>query len=127
MGGLPEGCVEYAAYMDAEPADAAEAEELAEWLFRRRVCPVLDGVDTQLLGVQVLRDEVLRALQRFPASLEDNQRALQELNLFPKGRDTASQTSQRRKALITGVKVQEQKILNRTAFILLQRKQELSQ
>ena len=53
MGALPGGAVEYAAFMDAEAADAAEASELADWLFGKRQFPRLDGVDTELLGCEV--------------------------------------------------------------------------
>ena len=53
MGALPGGIVAYAAYMDAEPSDAAEAAELADWLFGRQQFPKLDGVDTELLGCEV--------------------------------------------------------------------------
>ena len=53
MQGLPQGVIQYAAYMDAEPADAAEAAELADWLFGRGQFPKLDGVDMELLGCEV--------------------------------------------------------------------------
>lgn len=46
--------MEYAAYMDAEPADANEAHELADWLFGRQQFPKLDGVDTEVLGAEVI-------------------------------------------------------------------------
>lgn len=53
MRALPGGAVEFAAFMDAEPADSAETAELADWLFGRRQFPKLDGVDTELLGCEV--------------------------------------------------------------------------
>ena len=53
MGALPQGALQYAAFMDAEPADAAEVAELAGWLFGKGQFPVLDGVDTELLGIEV--------------------------------------------------------------------------
>ena len=53
MGALPQGALQFAAFMDAEPADAAEVAELAGWLFGKGQFPVLDGVDTELLGIEV--------------------------------------------------------------------------
>ena len=53
MSGFPRGVVEYAAFLDAEPADAAEVAELADWLFGRGQFPKLDGVDMELLGCEV--------------------------------------------------------------------------
>ena len=53
MGALPQGALQFAAFMDAEPADAAEVTELAGWLFGKGLFPVLDGVDTELLGDEV--------------------------------------------------------------------------
>lgn len=53
MGGLPQGALQFAAYKDAEPSDATEAAELAGWLFDRGQFPRLDGVDTEVLGIEV--------------------------------------------------------------------------
>jgi len=53
MNGAPAGALQYAAYSDAAPSDAAESLELAEWLFGRGQFPKLDDVDMQLLGAEV--------------------------------------------------------------------------
>ena len=53
MGALPQGIVQFAALKDAEPEEPSEIAELAQWLFGRGQFPVLDGVDTQLLGIEV--------------------------------------------------------------------------
>lgn len=62
MNGFPRGTVEYAAFMDAEPADAAEVSELADWLFGRGQFPKLDGVDMELLGCEVREYEYLPSI-----------------------------------------------------------------
>lgn len=74
MGALPGGAVEYAAFMDAEPADAAETKELADWLFGRRQFPKLDGVDTELLGCEVGIGEtkLFTAIEKFAPNLQDS-------------------------------------------------------
>lgn len=53
MSGLPQGVLQFAALKDAEPEEPSEIAELAEWLFGRGQFPVLDGVDTELLGIEV--------------------------------------------------------------------------
>lgn len=53
MGALPTGVLQYAAFVEAVPGDAVEAAELADWLFDRGQFPRLDGVDTELLGIEV--------------------------------------------------------------------------
>jgi hypothetical protein len=58
--------------------------------------------------------------------MEAHQRSLTALKKFPTAGDSASLTAQNRKALITGVKLQEQKVLQRTSFILQQQIKELS-
>ena len=140
MGALPGGAVEYAAFMDAEPSDGAEAAELAEWLFGRRQFPKLDGVDMELLGcevylrrtgrgsnaLQVLREACKSASKAYPESMEAHQRSLKALQQYPARGDSASLSSQNRKALVTAVKLQEQKILQRTLFSLQQRIKQIS-
>lgn len=76
--------------------------------------------------MQVLLEEVKTALANFPESMEDSQRLLEQLASFPSDRDSSASTPQARKALITAVKLQEQKILHRTLFILQQQKKKLS-
>lgn len=75
---------------------------------------------------QALRDACKAALKDFPESMEAHQRSLAALKQFPATGDSASLTSQNRKALITGVKLQEQKVLQRNSFILQQQIKQLS-
>jgi hypothetical protein len=53
MSGAPAGALQYAAFSDAAPSDAAETLELADWLFGRGQFPKLDDVDMELLGAEV--------------------------------------------------------------------------
>lgn len=78
------------------------------------------------MPLQVLRDACKAALREFPESMEAHQRSLAALKRFPATGDSASLSSQNRKALITGVKLQEQKVLQRNSFILQQQIKELS-
>lgn len=126
MSGAPGGALQYAAFSDAAPSDPSETLELAEWLFGKGQFPRLDDVDTELLGAEVLRDACKAALREFPESMEAHQRSLAALKRFPATGDSASLSSQNRKALITGVKLQEQKVLQRNSFILQQQIKELS-
>lgn len=48
IDGFPDSMLLHLAFAAARPADAAEAEELADWLFDRGEMPVLDGADTQV-------------------------------------------------------------------------------
>ena len=76
--------------------------------------------------LQVLRDVCKAAVKGYPETMEAHQRSLKALQQYPARGDSASLSSQNRKALITAVKLQEQKTLQRTLFSLQQRIKEIS-
>ena len=53
MSGYPNGMLQYAAFIEAELDEPAELQDLAEWLFKKGKFPGADGVDTELLGMEV--------------------------------------------------------------------------
>lgn len=81
---------------------------------------------SKLAALQVLRDACKAAVKGFPETMEAHQRSLNALQKYPARGDSAAMSSQNRKALITRVKLQEQKILQRCIFTLTQRIKELS-
>ena len=87
---------------------------------------VIAGCDCKLFLMQVLRDVCKAAVKQFPESMDAHQRSLKALQQYPARGDSASLSSQNRKALIIGVKLQEQKVLQRTIFTLQQRIKTLS-
>ena len=49
----PSGVVQYAAFLESEVESTSELGELGQWLFGKSKFPLVDGVDTELLGLEV--------------------------------------------------------------------------
>ncbi|KAG2500913.1 hypothetical protein HYH03_001672, partial [Edaphochlamys debaryana] len=70
---LPEGLLQYLAFVEARPKVAAETSELASLLFGQGVFPLLDGADTLEAALRSLGGRCGAALKAYPTSLEVDQ------------------------------------------------------
>ncbi|KAK9792693.1 hypothetical protein WJX73_002523 [Symbiochloris irregularis] len=76
LSGLPSGFIQYAAFVEAQPSNPTEVQQLADYLFGQGSFPTLDGVNTELLGIEVALDECRKALKGYPTTLEASQEQL---------------------------------------------------
>ena len=126
---LPDGLLQYAAFVAAAPGRSDEIPVLGEYLFKHRQFPLLDKVDCKLIGVNYVLSICRAALMSYKRTLEADREQLEALQARLKEFDDivstegGSQVTQIQREVAAAVlRVRERQVLNRTIFILQQTK-----
>ena len=126
---LPDGLLQYAAFVAAAPGRSDEIPLLGEYLFKHRQFPLLDKVDCKLIAINYVLTICRAALMSYKRSLEADREYLESLQTRLKefsdivSTDTGVQVTQIQREVAAAVlRVRERQILSRTVFILQQAK-----
>lgn len=129
LSALPDGLLQYAAFVAATPGRSDEVPVLGEYLFKQKQFPVLDKVDCKLIGLNFVLSLCRAGLTSYKRSLEEDRQNLEALQKrlteFDDivGTETGVQVTQiQREVAATVLRVRERQVLNRTVFILQQAK-----
>ena len=129
VNALPDGLLEYAAFIAATPGRSDEIPVLAEYLIGKRQFPLLDKVDCRALGVNYVLTMCRTAMLGYKKSMEadkefiETQRTLLQDSTFDTENSSGSQVAQIERSIAAAVlRVRERQILHRTVFILKQSK-----
>ena len=126
---LPDGLLQYAAFVAATPGRSDEISILAEYLFEHKQCPLLDMVDSKLIVINFVLTACRAALMGYKRTLEADrehldalQKQLKEFGEVVSTEAGVQITQIQREVAAAVLRVRERQILNRTIFILQQTK-----
>ena len=126
---LPDGLLQYAAFVAAAPGRSDEIPVLAEYLFEHKQFPLLDRVDCKLIGINFVLTACRAAMMSYKRTLEADREHLDALQKQLKEFDDIVSTEAgvqitqiQRQVAAAVLRVRERQILNRTIFILQQTK-----
>ena len=129
VNALPDGMLEYAAFIAATPGRSDEIPVLAEYLFGKRQFPLLDKVDCRILGIDLVLTVCRTAVSGYKHKAEedrqfiDTQRTRLQDSSFDVQCSSGSQVAQIERSIAAAVlRVRERQILHRTVFVLKQAK-----
>ncbi|KAL0034373.1 hypothetical protein WJX77_011688 [Trebouxia sp. C0004] len=129
VNALPDGLLEYAAFIAATPGRSDEIPILAEYLFGKHQFPLLDKVDCRILGVNYVLTVCRTAMLGYKKTMEvdkeyiETQRKRLQDSTFDTEDSSGSQVAQIERSIAAAVlRVRERQILHRTTFILKQSK-----
>lgn len=129
VNALPDGLLEFAAFIAATPGKSDEVPILAEYLFSKRQFPLLDKVDCRILGTNYVLTACRTAMLGYKKTMEadreyiDAQRTRLQDSSFSVEDDTGSQVAQIERSIAAAMlRVRERQILLRTTFVLQQTK-----
>jgi hypothetical protein len=128
MGAVPRGLLEFAALACGECGSEEEVERRCELLFSGEGGGGGEGVlegGERCAALQWVVKRCQVALSGYAASMEDNKAELEELLGGVNGRERARGEEEARRADVLRVIIFEQKVLNRTAFLLTQQIRQL--
>jgi hypothetical protein len=129
VNALPDGLLEYAAFIAATPGRSDEIPVLAEYLFGKHQFPLLDKVDCRILGINYVLTVCRTAMLGYKKTMEvdkeyiETQRTRLQDSTFDTEDSSGSQVAQIQRSIAAAVlRVRERQILHRTTFILKQSK-----
>ena len=129
VNALPDGLLEFAAFIAATPGKSDEVPILAEYLFSKRQFPLLDKVDCRILGTNYVLTACRMAMLGYKKTMEadreyiDAQRTRLQDSSFGVEGDTGSQVAQIERSIAAAMlRVRERQIILRTTFVLQQTK-----
>ena len=129
VSALPDGLLEFAAFVVAAPGKSDEIPVLAEYLFGKHQFPLLDKVDCRVLGINYILSVCCAAMLSYKKTMEadreyiEAQRTRLQDSSFAAEDDIGSQVAQIERSIAAAVlRVRERQILHRTSFILQQSK-----
>ena len=129
VNALPDGLLEYAAFIAATPGRSDEIPVLAEYLFGKHQFPLLDKVDCRILGINFVLTVCRSAMLGYKKSMEvdkeyiETQQTRLQDSSFSAEDNPGSQVAQIERSIAAAVlRVRERQILHRTVFILQQSK-----
>ena len=125
LAGWPTGMLRYAAFVALRTDTAQELAWVAAELWDKGTFPSLKGKSIELLAVNHVAGLCKAALGAYPSSMASD-RALAEQPPPPLQGSSPTEAATRERIIVTAkIRVQERRILQRTVFMLTERRRQL--